>query len=124
MSYEEKQQLSYLIDWLPVEKMGNVVNIIHNMEPDYKDSNLDELEIDFELLKQETLRELYNFVHTVLTTNGLPGTNSQIADPHQYVTGPVDVPNNIIGMHNWLFYLHIRSMIIWWTRRTIQMKHI
>lgn len=46
--------------------MGRVVHIIQNREPSLRDSNPDEIEIDFETLKPSTLRELENYVASCL----------------------------------------------------------
>lgn len=62
MTYDEKRQLSLDINKLPGEKLGKVVHIIKSREPSLKDSNPDEIEIDFETLKPSTLRELEHYV--------------------------------------------------------------
>nr|XP_033772224.1 bromodomain testis-specific protein isoform X2 [Geotrypetes seraphini] len=62
MSYDEKRQLSLDINKLPGDKLGRVVYIIQSREPALKDSNPDEIEIDFETLKASTLRELERYV--------------------------------------------------------------
>jgi hypothetical protein len=51
---------------VPGDKLGRVVNIIQQREPSLKDSNPDEIEIDFETLKPSTLRELESYVMTCL----------------------------------------------------------
>ncbi|CAG0914242.1 unnamed protein product [Notodromas monacha] len=80
MSYDEKRQLSLDINKLPVvprasfrlvvcergDKLGRVVHIIQAREPSLRDSNPDEIEIDFETLKASTLRELESYVASVL----------------------------------------------------------
>lgn len=66
MSYEEKRQLSLDINKLPGDKLGRVVNIIQTREPSLKNSNPDEIEIDFETLKPSTLRELEKYVSSCL----------------------------------------------------------
>ena len=66
MSYEEKRQLSLDINRLPGERLGRVVQIIQAREPALRDSNPDEIEIDFETLKVSTLRELELYVSSVL----------------------------------------------------------
>ncbi|XP_078146896.1 bromodomain-containing protein 4-like isoform X3 [Centroberyx gerrardi] len=66
MSYEEKRQLSLDINKLPGDKLGRVVHIIQSREPSLKNSNPDEIEIDFETLKPSTLRELEKYVSTSL----------------------------------------------------------
>merc|ERR1711902_88324 len=62
MSYDEKRQLSLDINKLPGDKLGKVVQIIQSREPALRDSNPDEIEIDFETLKPSTLRALEAFV--------------------------------------------------------------
>uniref|UniRef100_A0A2K5PZG1 Bromodomain-containing protein 2 n=1 Tax=Cebus imitator TaxID=2715852 RepID=A0A2K5PZG1_CEBIM len=66
MSYDEKWQLSLDINKLPGEKLGQVVHIIQAREPSLRDSNPEEIEIDFETLKPSTLRELERYVHSCL----------------------------------------------------------
>uniref|UniRef100_A0AAZ3P9X9 Uncharacterized protein n=1 Tax=Oncorhynchus tshawytscha TaxID=74940 RepID=A0AAZ3P9X9_ONCTS len=66
MSYEEKRQLSLDINKLPGDKLGRVVHIIQSREPSLKNTNPDEIEIDFETLKPSTLRELETYVWTSL----------------------------------------------------------
>ncbi len=66
MSYEEKRQLSLDINKLPGDKLGRVVQIIQSREPSLRDSNPDEIEIDFETLKPSTLRALESFVASSL----------------------------------------------------------
>ncbi|XP_076854238.1 bromodomain-containing protein 3b isoform X4 [Brachyhypopomus gauderio] len=77
MSYDEKRQLSLDINRLPGEKLGRVVHIIQSREPSLRDSNPDEIEIDFETLKPSTLRELERYVKSCLQKKQrkpLPGT--------------------------------------------------
>ena len=69
MTYEEKRQLSLDINKLPGECLGKVVQIIQSREPSLRDSNPDEIEIDFETLKPSTLRELELYVSSVLNNN-------------------------------------------------------
>merc|ERR1719215_10559 len=66
MSYDEKRQLSLDINELPGDKLGKVVQITQQREPALRDSNPDEIEIDFETLKTSTLRALEHFVATSL----------------------------------------------------------
>ncbi|GFN82764.1 hypothetical protein PoB_000927000, partial [Plakobranchus ocellatus] len=66
MTYDEKRQLSLDINKLPGDKLGRVVHIIQSREPSLRDSNPDEIEIDFETLKPSTLRELEEYVMTCL----------------------------------------------------------
>ena len=48
------------------DKLGRVVFIIQSREPSLRDSNPDEIEIDFETLKPSTLRELESYVASCL----------------------------------------------------------
>ncbi|KAM6078775.1 bromodomain testis-specific protein isoform 2-T4 [Theristicus caerulescens] len=66
MNYDEKRQLSLDINKLPGDKLGKVVHIIQSREPSLRNSNPDEIEIDFETLKASTLRELEKYVATCL----------------------------------------------------------
>ncbi|XP_053928483.1 bromodomain testis-specific protein isoform X2 [Cuculus canorus] len=66
MNYDEKRQLSLDINKLPGDKLGKVVRIIQSKEPSLRNSNPDEIEIDFETLKASTLRELERYVAACL----------------------------------------------------------
>ncbi|XP_051569108.1 bromodomain testis-specific protein-like [Myxocyprinus asiaticus] len=66
MSYEEKRRLSLDINKLPGDKLGKVVQIIKAREPLLKDTDPEEIEIDFEMLKPSTLRALECYVMTCL----------------------------------------------------------
>ncbi|XP_013042164.1 bromodomain testis-specific protein isoform X2 [Anser cygnoides] len=66
MNYDEKRQLSLDINKLPGDRLGKVVHIIQSREPSLRNSNPDEIEIDFETLKTSTLRELEKYVATCL----------------------------------------------------------
>merc|ERR1712061_986423 len=66
MTYDEKRQLILDINKLPGDKLGRVVQIIQQREPALRDSNPDEIEIDFETLKPSTLRALEHFVASSL----------------------------------------------------------
>lgn len=66
MTYEEKHQLSLDINRLPGMKLARVVEILQASEPTMCTNNLDEIEIDFELLKPSTLRKLERYVRTCL----------------------------------------------------------
>ncbi|XP_032418942.1 bromodomain-containing protein 4-like isoform X2 [Xiphophorus hellerii] len=76
MSYEEKRQLSLDINKLPGDKLGRVVHIIQTREPSLKNSNPDEIEIDFETLKPSTLRELEKYVSGCLKKKKKPSEKS------------------------------------------------
>lgn len=66
MSYDEKRQLSLDINKLPGEKLGRVVHIIQSREQSLRDTNPEEIEIDFETLKPSTLKELERYVMSCL----------------------------------------------------------
>ncbi|XP_069676900.1 homeotic protein female sterile isoform X3 [Periplaneta americana] len=88
MSYDEKRQLSLDINKLPGDKLGRVVHIIQSREPSLRDSNPDEIEIDFETLKPSTLRELESYVASCLRKKPhkkLPGKSKdeQMAEKKQ-----------------------------------------
>uniref|UniRef100_A0A8C2N3Y2 Bromodomain testis-specific protein n=1 Tax=Cricetulus griseus TaxID=10029 RepID=A0A8C2N3Y2_CRIGR len=71
MNYDEKRQLSLDINKLPGEKLGRIVHIIQSREPSLRNSNPDEIEIDFETLKPSTLRELEKYVLACLRKRSL-----------------------------------------------------
>ncbi|KAM3915446.1 bromodomain testis-specific protein [Leptodactylus fuscus] len=62
MTYDEKRQLSLDINKLPGDRLSRIVHIIQSREPSLKDSNPQEMEIDFETLKPSTLRHLERYV--------------------------------------------------------------
>jgi len=66
MSFEEKKQLSVNINKLPSNKLGKIVAIIQQGEPSLRDQDPNEIEIDFEALKNSTLRDMQQFVNAVL----------------------------------------------------------
>ncbi|KAM4595691.1 bromodomain-containing protein 4-like isoform 1-T2 [Fundulus diaphanus] len=81
MSYEEKRQLSLDINKLPGDKLGRVVHIIQTREPSLKNSNPDEIEIDFETLKPSTLRELEKYVSSCLKKKKKPSVEKSLEMP-------------------------------------------
>lgn len=90
MSYEEKRQLSLDINKLPGDKLGRVVHIIQTREPSLKNSNPDEIEIDFETLKPSTLRELEKYVSSCLKKKKKPsGGLCVCVDPRLFLRIPV-----------------------------------
>ncbi|KAM7012585.1 bromodomain testis-specific protein isoform 2-T2 [Tautogolabrus adspersus] len=66
VTYQEMKQLKQDIDKLPGDKLGKLVKIIHARESCLRDSTLEEIEVDFELLKPSTLRALQKFVGACL----------------------------------------------------------
>ncbi|XP_007641180.1 bromodomain testis-specific protein isoform X1 [Cricetulus griseus] len=82
MNYDEKRQLSLDINKLPGEKLGRIVHIIQSREPSLRNSNPDEIEIDFETLKPSTLRELEKYVLACLRKRSLkPQADSSDSEP-------------------------------------------
>ena len=61
LSYQEKKQLSMDINKLPGDKLKKLLSIIQAREPDLKKSSLEEVEIDFEILKPSTLKAMQSF---------------------------------------------------------------
>lgn len=63
MSFEEKRQLSLDVNNLNPEKLGRVVEIIHNSMPNLQQqSDSDVIELDIESLDINTLRQLQKYV--------------------------------------------------------------
>ncbi|XP_039929061.1 bromodomain testis-specific protein isoform X2 [Hirundo rustica] len=84
MNYDEKRQLSLDINKLPGDKLGKVVHIIQSREPALRNSNPDEIEIDFETLNASTLRELEKYVATCLRKK----QRKQVENNPESSTGP------------------------------------
>ncbi|XP_008152968.2 bromodomain testis-specific protein [Eptesicus fuscus] len=78
MSHDEKRRLSLDINKLPGEKLEKVVHIIHSREPSLRNSNHEEIEIDFETLKTTTLRELEKYVAACLRKRPLKPRGKKI----------------------------------------------
>lgn len=66
MTYDEKRQLSLNINKLPAKRLGEVVHIVQMKEPTLQDSSPNEIEIDFDILKDSTLRDLEKYINNVL----------------------------------------------------------
>lgn len=63
MTYEEKRKLSLEINRMPIDKLGDVIAFLSDMESDiFKEKNQSEIEIDFDNMKSETLRALEKYV--------------------------------------------------------------
>ena len=73
-------QLSSDINKLPGEKIGRVVHIIQSREPSLRETNPDEIEIDFETLKASTLRELERYVSSCLKKSQQIGKGKKLID--------------------------------------------
>ncbi|XP_057674044.1 bromodomain-containing protein 3-like isoform X2 [Corythoichthys intestinalis] len=82
MTYDEKHQLSLDINRLSSVKLGQVVHIIQKREPAMCDTNPDEIEIDFEVLKPSTLRELQQYVRSCLLKKFKNFRKSQVGSHH------------------------------------------
>lgn len=65
------------------DKLGKVVQIIQQREPSLRDSNPDEIEIDFETLKCSTLRDLERYVAECLKKKRGPKPNKNKLLPKQ-----------------------------------------
>ncbi|CAO2639046.1 Bromodomain testis-specific protein [Lemmus lemmus] len=84
MNYDEKRQLSLDINKLPGDKLGRIVHIIQSREPSLRNSNPDEIEIDFETLKASTLRELEKYVLACLRKRTLkPQANKVVCSKEE-----------------------------------------
>uniref|UniRef100_A0A3B4AE39 Bromodomain-containing protein 2 n=1 Tax=Periophthalmus magnuspinnatus TaxID=409849 RepID=A0A3B4AE39_9GOBI len=81
MSYHEKNQLKLDIKSLPGERLGKLVHIIHDREACLRDSTLEEIEVDFDGLKNSTLLELQKYVSSCLKKE----KNSMVTKYHQVV---------------------------------------
>ncbi|CAJ1059746.1 bromodomain testis-specific protein-like isoform X5 [Xyrichtys novacula] len=66
VTYQEKRKLKEDVTKLSGNKLGKLVKIIHARESCLRDSTLEEIEVDFELLKSSTLRALQKFVGACL----------------------------------------------------------
>jgi uncharacterized coiled-coil protein SlyX len=65
MTFEEKRRLSMSINALPSERLGKVVQIIHERNPKLAQSSApDVIEIDIDALDTSTLRHLERYVRT------------------------------------------------------------
>ena len=84
MSYDEKRRLSLDINKLPGDKIARVVKIIQSKEPSVSGTAPDEIEIDFETMKDPTLRELEKYVAACLLKTTKPlnmGANNFFSKP-------------------------------------------
>ncbi|ORX58554.1 hypothetical protein BCR36DRAFT_366772 [Piromyces finnis] len=64
ITYNQKKELSEMINYLSEEKISGVVDIIRSSIPDIKDSQ-EEIELDIETIDPATLYKLYNYVKKV-----------------------------------------------------------
>ncbi len=98
MSYDEKRKLSLDINNLPGDKIGRVVHIIQSREPSLRETNPDEIEIDFETLKPSTLRELEKYVANCLKQVKKPGPPSAMASSTMASSGLESAGGGAAGM--------------------------
>ncbi|XP_054613972.1 bromodomain-containing protein 3-like isoform X2 [Dunckerocampus dactyliophorus] len=90
MTYDEKHQLSLDINRLSSIKLGGVVHIIQTREPSMCDTNPEELEIDFEILKPSTLRKLQQYVRSCLCKKFKRFQKKSPAESHQIESSTSD----------------------------------
>ncbi|KAL6622239.1 hypothetical protein U3516DRAFT_585878 [Neocallimastix sp. 'constans'] len=64
ITYNQKKELSEMINYLSEEKISGVVDIIKSSIPDIKDTQ-EEIELDIETINPATLYKLYNYVKKV-----------------------------------------------------------
>ncbi|RVE55399.1 hypothetical protein OJAV_G00236730 [Oryzias javanicus] len=77
VTYQEKKQLKSDINKLPGDKLGKLLNIIKSRESYLHESNLDDVVIDFDLVKPSTLRVLQSFVGECLRKRSKSGKEKQ-----------------------------------------------
>uniref|UniRef100_A0AAV2KYB1 Bromodomain-containing protein 2 n=1 Tax=Knipowitschia caucasica TaxID=637954 RepID=A0AAV2KYB1_KNICA len=85
MSYQEKKELKLDISRLPGGRLAKLVKIIHSREACLRESTLEEIEVDFDVLKNSTLRELRKYVSSCLKKENLK--KKQYRPPEQSQTG-------------------------------------
>lgn len=77
------------------DKLGKVVQIIQQREPSLRDSNPDEIEIDFETLRGSTLRELEKYVAECLKKKRGPKPNKNKFLPKSGKEDPAQVKRDL-----------------------------
>ncbi|XP_032103770.1 bromodomain testis-specific protein isoform X3 [Sapajus apella] len=104
MNYDEKRQLSLDINKLPGDKLGRVVHIIQSREPSLRNSNPDEIEIDFETLKASTLRELEKYVSACLRKRPLkpPAKKAKMSKEELYSQKKQELEKRFLDVNNQL----------------------
>lgn len=108
------------------DKLGKVVQIIQQREPSLRDSNPDEIEIDFETLKNSTLRELEKYVAECLKKKRGPKPNKNRLMSRLGKDDPVAARSNVDkkedpsqmgkpkskkGMYLWLCLVEQRGIV-------------
>ncbi|XP_060934330.1 bromodomain testis-specific protein [Limanda limanda] len=97
MTYQEMRQLKLDINKLPGYKLGKLVRIIHAREACLRDSSLEDIEVDFEMLKPSTLRALQRFVAAYLKKCKKDMSNKQLLTPTGGLqTGKVKAPGKSV----------------------------
>lgn len=89
------------------DKLGRVVNIIQSRELSLRDSNPDELEIDFETLMPSTLRELEAYVAQCLRKK----TRKPYCKFHPNCTKHCDIYISIFKNRKKIFYLILQYSV-------------
>lgn len=80
LSFEEKRQLSFDINYLPPDELTGVVEIIQESMPTLRNSSSEEIELDIDTLNVKTLRRLQSYViafKTRQSKNAAPLTSMQ-----------------------------------------------
>lgn len=75
VTYQEKKQLKSDINMLPGDKLGELLNIIKSRESYLQESNLEDVVIDFDMVKPSTLTVLQRFVAECLKKRGKSGNS-------------------------------------------------
>ncbi|XP_024865748.1 bromodomain testis-specific protein isoform X5 [Kryptolebias marmoratus] len=78
LTFQERKQLKSDINKLPGDKLGDLVSIIRNRETCIQDSALEEVEVDFEILKTSTLRALQRFVASCFSKCNIGGKKKNL----------------------------------------------
>ncbi|XP_062251433.1 bromodomain testis-specific protein isoform X2 [Platichthys flesus] len=97
MTYQEKMQLKLDMNKLPGYKLGKFVRIIHAREACLRNTSLEDIEVDFEVLKPSTLRALQRFVAACLKKCKKNMSNKQLLKPTGGLqTGKVKAPGKSV----------------------------
>ncbi|XP_053286634.1 bromodomain testis-specific protein [Pleuronectes platessa] len=97
MTYQEKMQLKLDMNKLPGYKLGKFVRIIRAKEACLRNSSLEDIEVDFEMLKPSTLRALQRFVAACLKKCKKNMSNKQLLKPTGGLqTGKVKAPGKSV----------------------------
>ncbi|XP_024134207.1 bromodomain testis-specific protein isoform X2 [Oryzias melastigma] len=100
VTYQEKKQLKSDINKLPGDKLGKLLNIIKSRESYLHESNLEDVVIDFDLVKPSTLRVLQRFVGECLRKRSKSGKEKQRnpkgVQKRSQVRKPVSAANSVV----------------------------